>query len=114
MSKQYIPNQGDLIYLNFTPQKGREQSGRRPALVLSPKEYNKKTGLAIVCPITNQQKNYPFEINLPHNLPIKGVILSDHVKNLDWVQRKAKFIKAVPKEILHQVTHLVGLLINPS
>lgn len=114
MSKTYIPQQGDLIYLNFTPQKGREQSGRRPALVLSPKEYNKKTGLTIVCPITSQQKNYPFEVTIPKNLPIRGVILADHVKNLDWRERKAKLIKPVPKEILQQVSYLVGLLIQPS
>lgn len=112
MSKLYIPDQGDLIYLNFTPQKGREQAGRRPALVLSPRGYNEKTNLAIVCPITGQQKNYPFEVVLPDNLPIRGVILSDHVKNLDWYERKAELISSVPKTTLQKVTGLINTLIQ--
>jgi mRNA interferase MazF len=88
----YIPERGDIIWLNFTPQKGREQSGTRPALVLSPSSYNKKTGLAICCPITSQVKGYPFEVSI-NGKKINGVILADHVKNLDWKERRAKLIE---------------------
>lgn len=83
VATEYVPDKGDLIWLDFNPQVGREQAGRRPALVLSPKPYNEKTSLAIVCPITSQIKGYPFEVPLPKNLPLAGVILSDHVKSLD-------------------------------
>jgi len=114
MAKTYIPDQGDLIYLNFTPQQGREQAGRRPALVLSPRKYNEKTNLAIVCPVTSKQKNYPFEVLLPNDLPIRGVILADHVKNLDWNERKARLISTVPKATLQRVTNLISLLISKN
>ncbi len=80
----YIPKRGDIVWLNLTPQSGREQSGRRPVLVLSPKSYNQKVGLALICPITNQAKGYAFEVEITRGLRIKGVILSDHVKSADW------------------------------
>ncbi len=73
----YVPDSGDIVWLSFNPQSGHEQSGRRPALVISPLIYNEKTGLAIFCPITSKVKGYPFEIMIPDNLEINGVILSD-------------------------------------
>ena len=89
---RYVPAQGDLVWLDFNPQAGHEQRGRRPAMVLSPVEYNKRIGLALVCPITSQLKGYPFEVPLPEGLPIAGVVLSDHLKSQDWRARRAEFI----------------------
>lgn len=95
-----IPERGAFIILNLDPQAGHEQAGRRIAIVLSPKEFNRKTGFVVVCPITNQKKNYPFEVNLPvggilldDGEPITGVILTDQVKSLDWMARKIKILK---------------------
>ena len=86
----YIPERGDAVWMSFTPQAGHEQAGRRPAVVLSPKSYNQKVGLAIFCPITNQIKGYPFEVILPPEIGVTGVILSDQVKSLDWTARQAR------------------------
>jgi len=110
-SGNYIPDRGDLVWLNFSPQSGHEQAGRRPAICLSPKEYNGKTGLAIFCPITSKIKGYPFEVKLPEGLPIKGVILADQIRSLDWRARKAKFIAKAPKEVLEETLNLIGLLL---
>lgn len=101
-----IPERGDLIVLNFNPQAGHEQAGRRNAIVLSPKEFNKLTGFIVVCPITNQKKGYPFEVELPKEgvslakggYPITGVILTDQVKSLDWTARNLKVLKKYDPE----------------
>jgi len=90
----YVPERGDLVKLNFTPQAGHEQAGWRPGLVISPKAYN-SFGLALVCPITNQCKGYPFEVSLPGGLPVTGVVLSDHLRSLDWQARNIQFIDSV-------------------
>ena len=103
VTRSYIPNTGDLIWLSFDPQAGREQAGRRPALVLSPSAYNEKTNLALVCPISSRVKGYPFEVSLPEGLAISGVVLSDHLKSLDWKQRKAEFAARVPAEVISEV-----------
>ena len=89
--KKYIPERGDIVWLNFTSQAGHEQSGKRPALTLSPLAYNRKVGLALFCPITSQEKGYPFEVGLPKEGKTTGVVLSDQVRNLDWRARKAVF-----------------------
>jgi mRNA interferase MazF len=86
----YIPARGDIIWLTFNPQAGHEQAGRRPALVLSPSEYNEKVWLAILCPITSQIKGYPFEVEIPDGLPVTGVVLADQGKSLDWKARQAE------------------------
>jgi mRNA interferase MazF len=112
VATEYVPDKGDLIWLDFNPQVGREQAGRRPALVLSPKPYNEKTSLAIVCPITSQIKGYPFEVPLPKNLPLAGVILSDHVKSLDWRQRRAEKAGRVSKQLYEQVLYRLGALLG--
>ena len=80
----FVPDAGDLVWLTFDPQAGHEQAGRRPALVLSPRSYNQKSGLALVCPVTNQVKGYPFEVPLPPGCGASGAILADHLKSLDW------------------------------
>ena len=99
----YVPERGDAVWITLNPQAGHEQTGRRPAVVLSPSAYNKKVGLAILCPITNQVKGYPFEIALPEGLKVTGVILSDQVKSLDWKARQAELISRLPGEVVLEV-----------
>lgn len=107
----YIPDSGDIVWIMFNPQAGHEQAGRRPALVLSPKAYNGKVGLALLCPITSQIKGYPFEILIPEGLEVKGAILSDQVKSLDWKARKAVFIGKLPAEKYNKVVkNLIALI----
>jgi len=89
--RPYCPDAGDLIWIDFHPQKGREQAGRRPALVLSPRRYNEAARLCVVCPITSRVKGYPFEAALADDGPITGVVLADHVKSLSWDSRNAAF-----------------------
>ena len=89
--KYSAPDRGDVIWLDFSPQAGHEQAGRRPALVLSPQAYNKKTGQALVCPITSKAKGYPFEVELPVGLGVNGVVLADHIKNQDMKARNAYY-----------------------
>ena len=108
---QYIPDRGDIIWLNFTPQSGHEQAGKRPALVISPKEYNKKVGLMIACPITSKIKGYPFEVELS-NKKIKGVVLSDQVRSLDWRSRNASFIDKASADILRTVMDKLLVLLK--
>lgn len=112
MTRSYIPDTGDLIWLTFDPQAGREQSGRRPALVLSPAAYNEKANLALVCPISSRVKGYPFEVPLPEGLAISGVVLSDHLKSLDWKQRKAEFVARVPAEVVSDVVARLAPLLG--
>ena len=107
----YIPDRGDLIWFNFSPQSGHEQTGRRPAICLSPRDYNAKTGLGIFCPITSKEKGYPFEVKIPEGLPVKGVILADQVRNLDWKARQAEFIAKAPQEVLEKTLELLRLLL---
>lgn len=108
---RYIPQKGDIVWLDFSPQSGREQRGRRPALVVSSAIYN-KTGLMLACPITSQVKGYPFEILVTAG-GIEGCILADHVKNQDWKTRKAEYITKAPPDVLtmtHQI--IAALLMN--
>ena len=108
---KYIPDRGDFIWLNFTPQTGHEQAGKRPALVLSPKEYNGRTGLLIACPITSKEKGYPSEV-IVNGKRIKGVILSDQVKSLDWKARKASFVETAASSVLSETQSKLLLLIE--
>jgi mRNA interferase MazF len=100
----YVPDRGDLVWLEFTPQAGSEQRGRRPALVLSPKIYNGKVGLALFCPVTSTIKGYPFEVQLPDGSAVSGVVLSDQLKSLDWRSRKVKFIARTSSDVMAMVT----------
>ncbi len=97
------PERGDILWLDFDPQVGREQAGRRPALVLSPAAYNGLVGLAIVCPITNQVKGYSFEVALPNDAGAGGVVLCDHVRSVDWRGRKVRFVGRVGSDITDEV-----------
>jgi len=108
----YIPNRGDMVWITLNPQAGHEQAGRRPALILSPSVYNGKVGLAIMCPITSQVKNYPFEVLIPDGLKIGGAILSDQVKSLDWRARQAEFLCKIPASTLDEVLFKLGTLIG--
>ena len=106
------PERGDLIWLSFTPQSGREQAGRRPALVVSPSTYNSKVGLALVCPITSRVKGYPFEVALPEVGPVPGVVLADQLRSLDWRSREAELIAKAPTAVVERVLQLVGALLS--
>lgn len=88
MVRRFVPDAGDIVWLEFSPQVGHEQAGHRPALVLSPAAYNSKTGTMVCCPMTNQIKGYPFEVII-HADGANGAVLSDQVKNLDWRARRA-------------------------
>lgn len=99
----YVPSRGDIVWITLNPQAGQEQAGRRPALVLSPRAYNAKVGLAILCPITNQVKSYPFEVTLPAGLPVSGAVLSDQVRSLDWRARKAELVCPLPPLVVDEV-----------
>ncbi len=107
----YVPARGDLVWLEFDPQIGHEQAGRRPALVVSHTAYNKKVGLALMCPVTSQSKAYPFEVPLPEGLPISGVVLSDQLKSLDWRARRASRIGAAPAGVLDHVIARINALV---
>ena len=111
VNNNYIPDRGDIIWLNFTPQSGHEQMGKRPAIVISPKEYNEKVGLGLFCPITSKIKGYPFEVKIS-NKKIKGVVLSDQLKSLDWISRHADFIVKSKKEEIKEVIDKIGTLIT--
>lgn len=108
----YIPARGDLVWLAFDPQAGHEQSGRRPALVISPAAYNRKVGLAIVCPITSRVKGYPFEVELPEGGEVSGVILADQVKSLDWRARRAGPAGRVGAEVLREALRKLWALVG--
>ena len=110
MPRQYVPERGDLVWLEFDPQAGHGQAGRRPALVVSPRAYNGKVGLALFCPVTSQVKRYPFEVVLPRGLRVAGAILSDQVKSLDWRARRAKRIAAVPPNVIGEVLAKIAVL----
>jgi mRNA interferase MazF len=109
--RSYVPAPGDIVWLEFTPQAGHEQAGRRPAMVLSKKAYNHKTGLGIFCPITSKIKGYPFEVTLSGK-KISGAILSDQVKSLDWNARKVKFIEKVSAPVLKEVISKISVIIE--
>jgi mRNA interferase MazF len=108
----YCPDAGDIIKIDFDPQAGREQAGFRPALVLSPKKYNEFVRLCVLCPITNQSKNWRFEVALPSGHPVTGVVLSDQVKSLSWQDRRSEFVAHCPPEVLAEVRAKIKPLIQ--
>lgn len=110
MVKNYVPHRGDIVWLDFAPQTGHEQTGRIPALVISHEKYNEKVGLAIFCPITSAEKGYPFEVKLSSE-KINGVVLSDQIKSLDWRERNAKFIETCSETVLIEVLEKISVLI---
>ncbi|MDO8987236.1 MAG: type II toxin-antitoxin system PemK/MazF family toxin [Coriobacteriia bacterium] len=109
----WAPERGDVVWITKNPSVGHEQSGRRPALVISPGSYNSKVGLAILCPITGQVKGYPFEVAVPDGLPVQGVILSDQAKSLDWRSRGAEFLCKVSLGSVTEVLQKLERLVTP-
>ena len=111
VKKKYFPERGDIVWLNFNPQSGHEQKGKRPAIVLSPKEYNEKTGLGLFCPITSKVKKYPFEVKI-ENEKINGVVLSDQIKSLDWVTRDIEFMAKETNEKIDEILNKIYVLLE--
>jgi mRNA interferase MazF len=107
-----VPDAGDLVWLTFVPQAGHQQRGRRPALVLSPRAYNAKARLAIACPITSQVKGYPFEVALPDDGTVTGVVLADQIKSLDWKARRFEFAETAPVEVLTDVRERLRVILG--
>ena len=108
------PDCGDIVWLEFDPQTGHEQKGTRPALVLSPATYNSKTGMMVCCPISNQVKGYPFEVEISGNSSVTGAILADQVKNLDWRARKATAKGKASTDELDEVRAKIAALLGMS
>ncbi len=106
------PQRGDVVWVSLNPQAGHEQEGRRPALVLSPVEYNERVGLALMCPVTSKVKGYPFEVPLPEDLDIGGVVLADQVKSLDWRVRRAEHACTVPQSVMNEVLGKLNALLT--
>jgi mRNA interferase MazF len=106
------PSRGDLLWLDFDPQAGREQAGRRPALVLSPLAFNRLTGLALVCPITRTSRGFRFEVSLPAGGPVEGIVLSDHARTLDWRVRGNGFIAKADASVVFAVIARVRTLLD--
>ena len=108
----YCPKRGDVVWISFNPQAGHEQAGHRPALVLSPESYNRKVGLVILCPLTNQIKGYPFEVLIPEGLKASGAVLSDQVKSMDWRARRASLLCRVPENTVRNVSNKASTLLD--
>ena len=109
---RYVPDAAHIVWLTFSPQAGHEQAGRRPALVLSPRRYNERTGLALLCPITSRIKGYPFEVALPAAGTVRGVVLADQIKSLDWRARDVRFEAEASAELVFEVRQKLGVLLN--
>ena len=112
MARSYVPNRGDVVWISLNPQAGHEQAGRRPAVVVSPLAYNRKVGLALLCPVTSQIKGYPFEVIIPQGLKLNGAVLSDQVKSLDWRARRAELICTLPRDTIVEVVQKLSTLIS--
>ncbi|TBR20823.1 endoribonuclease MazF [bacterium] len=106
------PDRADVVWLDFNPQAGHEQAGLRPALVLSPKDYNRKSGLAVFAPVTSKVKGYPYEVQLPPGLPVQGVVLADQVRSMDWRTRRARSFGRVPEGVVDDVVARLNTLIG--
>lgn len=109
-----LPDRGDVVWLDFYPQAGHEPAGRRPAVVLSSKSYNARSGMALFCPVTSRRKDYPFEVPIPEGLPIQGVVLADQVKSLDWRVRKPRIGGRVSEDFIREVVAKLRTLLDPG
>lgn len=107
-----VPWRGDVVWIDLEPQKVPEQAGHRPAVVLSRSDYNRKTRLAVICPITTQAKGYPFEVSIPAGLAVTGVILADQIRCVAWRERKTAFISQIPVATLKEVWQKIELLLE--
>ena len=107
----WVPDRGDIVWITLNPQAGHEQAGRRPTVVLSPASYNGRVGLALLCPITNQAKGYPFEVAVPAGLGVTGVVLADQVRSLDWRARSASLLGRLPDATVQEIRQKVRVLL---
>lgn len=114
MAKSYIPDRGDIVWLQFDPQAGHEQAGRRPAFVVSPRTYNRRVGLALFCQLTSRVKGYPFDVVLPEGGKAQGAILSDQIKSMDWRARRAVRFDRVSEDTVAEVTARIAVLVDPE
>lgn len=108
----YLPERGDFIWLEFSPQAGHEQAGRRPALVLSPRLYNERSSIALLCPITSRARGDAFEVVLSDDSAVTGVVLSDQVRSLDWQARHARFGGRAPRTVIAEVLEKARTLLD--
>ena len=109
---RYVPRKGDFITVSFDPQAGHEQKGRRPALVVSNDLFNRHTGLAIVCPVTNKDRRFPFHLAFPQGSSLTGFVMVEQVKSIDYSMRRAKFVKRAPVEFVDDVLDLIDVCIR--
>jgi mRNA interferase MazF len=109
---KYIPARGDIVKFDFDPTLGREQAGYRPALIVTSKEFNRATGLALVCPITSKVKRFNLEVILPDGLNTTGVVLAFQLKTVDWVERQIKYVESLPLEVMDEVAAKLHALID--
>jgi mRNA interferase MazF len=114
VAARYVPARGDLVWLQFDPQAGHEQGGRRPALVVSPQAYNSRVGLALCCPVTSRAKGYPFEVALSGTRNLAGVVLADQLKSLDWNARQARRIESASPDVVEEVLAKILTLLEGS
>lgn len=111
MVARYVPEAGDIVWLDFDPQAGREQARRRPALVLTGEAYNRASGLFVVCPLTSRRKPYPFALPVPVD-DVEGAVLVDHLKSLDWDARRAQFHSRAEPALLSKVRAYLAVLLQ--
>jgi len=112
LARAYVPDRGDVVWIALNPQAGHEQAGRRPAVVVSPRSYNAKVGLGLFCPITSRAKGYPFEVALPADLAVQGVVLADQVKSLDWRARRAELAGRLSDDTCAEVVGKLATLLE--
>lgn len=112
MPRTYVPERGDVVWLEFDQTSGHEQGGRRPGVVLSPRSYNKRVGLALVCPITSRVKGYPFEVVLPSGLAVEGAVLADQPRSMDWQARSAARVCPLPQYVIDEVIAKLDALLH--
>jgi mRNA interferase MazF len=111
---RYVPQQGDFVMVSFDPQSGHEQKGRRPALVVSKTLFNRHTGMAMLCPITNTDRNFPFHVAVPAGLKLTGYIMVEQIKSVDYASRKTKFVAKAPQATLDEVLGILDACIYDS
>jgi mRNA interferase MazF len=111
---RYVPKQGDFVAVTFDPQSGHERRGRRPALVVSKTDFNRHTGMAMLCPITNTSRNYPFHVAVPAGSKLTGYIMAEQIESVDFGSRKAKFIAKAPQAVVDDVLGILDACIYDS